>query len=215
MFWCSLVGADRPPKQAMPAARQEDLGLCVFGRSLCRYSPFHAVKKWHCVFRRPVAVVCPNVTGRTKKRIAQSKRARAGSLALVDWPQVARTCILQAFGLQMPWRFFSGVTFVLFCFVFRLYAFVEAAALRSIVLRYAGVPIATRVSFFYFFPLFFGGLFGDVALSECFFRFLFVWRVRRTFSPSGWCFFYLVTTTSIFDISLCENSIKKSIKRKG
>ena len=32
---------------------------------------------WH-------AVVCPNVTGRTKKRIAQSKRARAGSLALVN-----------------------------------------------------------------------------------------------------------------------------------
>ena len=30
------------------------------------------------------ALVCPNVTGRTKKRIAQSKRARAGSLALVD-----------------------------------------------------------------------------------------------------------------------------------
>ena len=30
------------------------------------------------------AVVCPNVTGRTKKRIAQSKRARSGSLALVD-----------------------------------------------------------------------------------------------------------------------------------
>ena len=27
--WCSLVGADRPPKQAMPVARQEDLGLCV------------------------------------------------------------------------------------------------------------------------------------------------------------------------------------------
>ena len=30
------------------------------------------------------AVVCPNVTGRTKERISQSKRARAGSLALVD-----------------------------------------------------------------------------------------------------------------------------------
>ena len=29
MFWCSLVGADRPPKQAMPVARQEDLGVCV------------------------------------------------------------------------------------------------------------------------------------------------------------------------------------------
>ena len=35
----------------------------------------------------------------------------------------------------------------LFCFArFRLYAFVEAAALHSIVLRYAGVPIATSVS---------------------------------------------------------------------
>ena len=30
------------------------------------------------------AVVCPNVTGRTYERIAQSKRARAGSLAKVD-----------------------------------------------------------------------------------------------------------------------------------
>ena len=30
------------------------------------------------------AVVCPYVTRRTKERIAQSKRARAGSLALVD-----------------------------------------------------------------------------------------------------------------------------------
>ena len=29
------------------------------------------------------SVVCPNVTGGTKERIAQSKRARAGSLALV------------------------------------------------------------------------------------------------------------------------------------
>ena len=30
------------------------------------------------------AVVCPNVTDRTKERTAQSKRARAGSLAFVD-----------------------------------------------------------------------------------------------------------------------------------
>ena len=30
------------------------------------------------------AVICPNVTGRTKEKIAQSKRARTGSLALVD-----------------------------------------------------------------------------------------------------------------------------------
>ena len=30
------------------------------------------------------AVVCPNVTGRIKDRIAQSKRVRAGSLAIID-----------------------------------------------------------------------------------------------------------------------------------
>ena len=34
MFWCSLVGADRRPKQAMPVAiaclEQEDLGFGVF-----------------------------------------------------------------------------------------------------------------------------------------------------------------------------------------
>ena len=30
------------------------------------------------------AIVRPNVTGRTKERIAQNKRARAGSLAIVD-----------------------------------------------------------------------------------------------------------------------------------
>ena len=49
MFWCPLVGANRPPtKQAMPVARQV-ICVCVsFGRSLCRYnSPFHAVKKGH------------------------------------------------------------------------------------------------------------------------------------------------------------------------
>ena len=29
VFWCSLVGADRPPKEAMLFARQEDLGFGV------------------------------------------------------------------------------------------------------------------------------------------------------------------------------------------
>ena len=56
------------------------------------------------------------------------------------------------------------------CFVFVLMLSVEAAALCSIVLRYAGAPIATRI------PLSFW-LFGDVAFSEYFLyhcRFLFV-----------------------------------------
>ena len=49
----------------------------------------------------------------------------------------------------------------LFCFAsfFRLYAFVEAAALRSTVLRYAGAPIVTYIFFFFF---------GDVTFSEYF-----------------------------------------------
>ena len=65
----------------------------------------HFMAKWTAAEKAMVvlrhAVVCPNVTGWTKETIAQSKRARAGSLALVDQPQVARTCILRAFGLQM------------------------------------------------------------------------------------------------------------------
>ena len=57
MFWCSLVGADRLPKQAMPVARQEDLGFVSFGRSLCRYSPFHAVKSGIVYLRGRVDVL--------------------------------------------------------------------------------------------------------------------------------------------------------------
>ena len=94
-----------------------------------------------------------------------------------------------------------------FLFRFRLYAFIEAAALCSIVfmLRYACALAATRyavteTSLFLIF------------LYHC--RFLFVWRVRCTFfSPSGWwCFSYLATTGWIFYMSLlCENSISQSI----
>ena len=69
--------------------------------------------------------------------------------------------------------------FASLCFVLRLYAFVEAAALRSIVLRYAGAPIATQVSFF----------FGDVAFSEYFFSIsafsLYGEYVVRSFLPNG------------------------------
>ena len=44
--------------------------------------------KWIVAERAKTAIrhaaVCPNVTGRTKERVAQSKRARAGLLAIVD-----------------------------------------------------------------------------------------------------------------------------------
>ena len=48
----------------------------------------HSMAKWIVAEKTKAglrhAVACPNVTGRTKERIAQSKRARAGSLAIVD-----------------------------------------------------------------------------------------------------------------------------------
>ena len=66
----------------------------------------HFMAKWIAAEKAKAglrhAVVCPTVTGRAKERIVQSKRTRAGSLALVDYPQVVRTSILRAFGLQMP-----------------------------------------------------------------------------------------------------------------
>ena len=60
--------------------------------------------------------VCPNVAGRTKERITPSKRARAGSLVIVDWLQVARTCIFRAFGFLMACRL--SLLVLRICFVF-------------------------------------------------------------------------------------------------
>ena len=105
---------------------------------------------------------------------------------------------------------FSGVTFVLICFVFRLYAFVEAAALRSTVLRYAGAPIATRVSLF--FPVYLEmSLFPSICFCTISAFSLYGEYVVRSFLPDGLVFFYLVTTGWIFYISLlCENSTNQS-----
>ena len=48
----------------------------------------HFMAKWIAAEKAKAglrhAVVCPNVTGKTNERIAQSKRGRAGLLALVD-----------------------------------------------------------------------------------------------------------------------------------
>ena len=85
----------------------------------------------------------------------------------------------------------------LFYFVFCFYASVEAAALRSIVLRYAGVPIATRVFFFFFFfffLFFFSSFFLFVYLEMSLFPSTFctisafssyVEYVVRSFIPDG------------------------------
>ena len=66
-------------------------------------------------------IVCPNVTGRTKERIAQSRCARAGSLATVDF------CVPMPYCLCLTLRFF----FVVFSFVSVLLASIKSAVVVS------------------------------------------------------------------------------------
>ena len=77
----------------------------------------HFVAKWIAAEEARAglrhAVVCLNVMGTTKERIAQSKRARAGSLATSG----ANFCPPGVWFADAMTSF-SGVTFVLFCFVF-------------------------------------------------------------------------------------------------
>ena len=61
-------------------------------------------------------VVCPNVTGRTKERIAQSKVARAGSLPIVDQPQMARTRIFRA-GVVLSFSGVKGAAYTVWIFI--------------------------------------------------------------------------------------------------
>ena len=75
---------------------------------------------------------------------------------------------------------FSGVAFLFFCFVFVFYHFVDAAALRSSVLRYARAPIATW--FFLFFPLLF---IWKCRFLRVFFVTLYAEYVVRAFLPDG------------------------------
>ena len=117
-------------------------------------------------------------------------------------------CPPGAFGLRISLRLSLVLRlfcFALLCFVFRLYAFVDAAALRSIVLRYAGAPIATRACFFgrcRFSRVFF----VSFPLSLCMESTSYVLSFRMVF-------FYLVTTGWIFYSSLCENLINQSINQ--
>ena len=77
-------------------------------------------------------IVCPNVmiTARMQERIAQIKRVRAGSPAIVDWPIVARTCILKTFFVLFPDAILSssGVALLSLSFVFVFFASILAEA---------------------------------------------------------------------------------------
>ena len=94
------------------AAAQDEQGKW---RKTVEQGTGHFMAKWIATEKARAglrhAVVCQNVTGRTKKRITQSKRARAVSLAIVDQPQVARTCLYPQWA-DVVVLSFSGVTFV-------------------------------------------------------------------------------------------------------
>ena len=69
---------------------------------------------------------------------------------------------------------------------FCLYAIVEAATLRSIILRYAGAPIATHTCFFVFFPF----VYSEMSLFPSIFFIipafsLYGEYVVRSFLPDG------------------------------
>ena len=59
--------------------------------------------------------------GKDQGKDNQSKRARAGSLAIVDWPQVARTCTLRA-DVVLSFFYVTVLLFYLY-FVFVFFAF--------------------------------------------------------------------------------------------
>ena len=135
--------------------------------------------------------ICSRMPERDGKDQGEDSPKQAGSC----W--FARPCWLATSGANLyppgVWfadamTFFSGVTFVFVLLRLRLYAFVEAADLLSIVLRYAGAPIATRVSSFFIFVYYLEmSLFPRILFFHCR-RFPLAWKVRRTFFPSGWCF---------------------------
>ena len=161
---------------------------------------------------------CSSMPERDGKDQGEENPKQAGSHAIVNYPQVARTCILRAFSLQMPCRLSPVLHIFLFCFVFvfllslKPWSFVQS----FFVLRYACVPTATRgcltaVCVFFVFVAYFFCFFGDVAFSECSISvplpFSSCMESTWNVSPFGMLFFYLVTTGWIFCIIVCEHSI--------
>ena len=169
---------------------------------------------------------CSSMPERDGKDQGEDSPKQAGSCWFarhtVVKSQVARTCILQGDVVLS----FSGVTFGLFYFVFVFLLLLKPRPFVQsfFVLRYACDPTATRsyittvcvLSRFCFFLFLF--LWRYRFFRVCFHRvtrFLFVWRVRRTFSPLRMVLLYLVTTGWIFDISSCESSIKSKSTRSS
>ena len=119
------------------------------------------------------------------------------SLAIVDKPHEIILLSSRCFSVLIADAIFNSLCFVLFRFRF-FFIFIEPAVLRPTVLRYAYAPAASRnklttvyVLFFFLF------LVGDAAFSHycvpLLYRFLFIRRIRRTFS-FRFIFVFPVTT---------------------
>ena len=130
------------------------------------------------------AVVCPNVTRRIKG--VRPKQA--------DSCWFARPCCLATSGANLypPGVWFadvmtslSGVMFVLFCFVF---VFMLSLNPRPFVQSFFDMQAPRQQTYFSFLSFVYLEMsrFSEYFLYRC--RFLFVWRVRRTFFAFGWCF---------------------------
>ena len=143
------------------------------------------------------AVVCPNVTGRTKQGEDSPKQAsscwfaRHSRLATTSGANLYPPGVLFADAMS----YFSGVKFVSVCFVF---VFLLSLKLRPLVqsffaFRYACTLTTTArsrlttvcvlFSFWFLWRYRFFRYFCTITV------FIFVLlKVRRTFPPSGWCF---------------------------
>lgn len=84
--------------------------------------------------------MCPNVRTRTREKEAYGKRARAGLLARVDWPQ-SRKRVADAVLNCLPTS--GGVVYFLFPFVRFWFAFfyIFGPPLRSFVLWYKNAVV--------------------------------------------------------------------------
>ena len=81
-MWCSWTTSEL--SASTPTSRR----LQPKTRGTAEQGAEHFMAKWIVTEKAKAGlrriVACPNVTGRTKEKMAQSKRARAGSLVLVD-----------------------------------------------------------------------------------------------------------------------------------
>ena len=137
---------------------------------------------------RRAVVVYPNATGMIKERIAQSKRAVLICSPLLTshkWHELVSSG-------RLACRCHDVFSWCYICLLrFCICAFIEAAALRSIVLRYAGTPAATCFSSFLPFVSLEVSLFPGIFVPLSFYL---VGRVRTYVFPFRIVSFYLVIT---------------------